>query len=204
MAVKVHADELTAQRASEVFIRAKARSVDHLQKVSSAAIALLGESSTVATLLPATSFYLGLEFAPARALLQAGARVALASDYNPGTAPMMGLQLSMLLAAQSLRMTPPEILCACTYNGAAALGLEGALGALAQGFCADILLWQAPNAPGPDGVGVLEDIVTSYGQPAMVLTRGQMWVSLSADSFARSGGTGEQVAGRKGRRRASS
>ena len=87
-------------------------------------------------MLPATSFFVGLPYANARRLLDAGARVALASDFNPGTAPAMDLQLTHMLAASQMKMSAAEILCASTFNAAAALGLEKTHGVIAPGASA--------------------------------------------------------------------
>ncbi len=122
--LKVHAEELSHLGTSEAFIALGATSIDHLQHISDAAIESLCTSETVATLLPATSFYLGLSYGPARRLIDAGAQVALATDFNPGTAPSHDLRFTALLAASQLKMTAAEILCAITVNAALALDLS--------------------------------------------------------------------------------
>jgi imidazolonepropionase len=172
IACKVHADELCDLGSSAAFARAGARSVDHLQFISDEAVALLARSPTVATMLPATSFFVGIPFAGARRLLDAGARVALASDFNPGTAPACDLQLTHLLAAGQMRMSAAEVLCATTYNAAAALGLEGSRGALVPRRRGDVLLYDAPAA-GTDGIATLRRILLSRATPEAVLLGGQ-------------------------------
>ena len=175
LAVKVHADELTPLGSSEAFIQIGARSVDHLQQINPVAVELLAGSPTVATLLPCTSFFLGQGYADARNLIDRGARVALASDYNPGTSPAIGLQLTLLLAANSLKMTAAEILCAVTSNGAAAVGLESGLGALLPKYQADILLWQTESHSGnAHGTGVFEEIITRCLKPVTVVSDGRL------------------------------
>lgn len=141
---KIHADEITDVGASAAFSQLGALSIDHLQQINDATLRSLSERRTVATLLPATSFYLGLPYAPARKLLDAGARVALATDFNPGTAPSSDMRFTQLLAATQYRMSPAEILCASTFGGAAAMGLEKNRGVLSKGRRADILLWRPP------------------------------------------------------------
>lgn len=101
VAAKVHADELTDMGASAAFIGRGARSIDHLQRISDEAVELWGDASTVATLLLATSVFLGLDYADARRPLDAGARVALATDFNPGTAPEHRMQFYASLVARS-------------------------------------------------------------------------------------------------------
>lgn len=169
LSLKIHADEITDMKAVETFVSMGALSVDHLQKVNGAGLAALGKSGCVATLLPATSFFLKLEYAPARKLLNAGARVALATDFNPGTAPESSFSLTQYLAAAEFRMTPSEILCASTYNGAAALGQDQSKGILAPGYQADLLLWKT------DGVGEnsLSEIFALRKKPEHVLLKGR-------------------------------
>lgn len=139
--VKIHADELTPIGASEMGAELGVASVDHLQKISDKALGLLAKSNTVATLLPATSFYLGLAYAPARKIIDSGARVALATDFNPGTAPNSSLLFTALLAASQMKMNPAEILCSITYNGAGALGLDSEYGLIKEGASFEILFW---------------------------------------------------------------
>ncbi|MGA2869952.1 MAG: imidazolonepropionase [Verrucomicrobiota bacterium] len=143
--LKAHADELTDSGSSLAFIERGATSIDHLQNISDAAISALASSSTVATVLPATSFYLGLSYANARKLIKAGAKVALATDFNPGTAPSYRLQFTSLLAAANLRMTAAEILCALTFNAASALRIDQEYGAITPGKTGTILLFSASN-----------------------------------------------------------
>jgi imidazolonepropionase len=164
---------MTSLGSSEAFIRMGALSIDHLQHISSTAVAMLGKSGTVATLLPCTSLFLGTEYADARRLITSGARVALASDFNPGTAPVPGLQLTMLTAASALRMSAAEILAACTFNGAAALGKVKYLGSLLPGHSADLLLWDTvTKAKSKNGEDILEEIVIRCLRPVTVLVGG--------------------------------
>lgn len=166
---KVHADELCDLGSSGEFIRAGALSVDHLQHINDQAVEMLADSPTVATLLPATSFFVGIPYANARRLIDAGARVALATDFNPGTAPAMDLQLTHMLAASQLKMTASEILCASTYNAAAALGLESMHGALLPGRVGHVLLYDASSEVSDDGMPELQRIVLSRTAPTRVI-----------------------------------
>lgn len=136
---KLHADELHDGGGAALGVELGAVSVDHLAAISDLGIAALAASQTVATLLPATMLFLGTgRQAPARRLINAGAAVALASDFNPGTSPLQSFPLVMTLAVSELRMSAAETWIACTVNGAAALGLAGVTGQLAEGFSADI------------------------------------------------------------------
>jgi imidazolonepropionase len=173
--VKVHADELSDLGSSEAFARLGALSVDHLQFINDAAVRYLSNHATVATMLPATSFFVGLPYANARRLIDAGARVALATDFNPGTAPASDLQFTHLLAASQMKMTAAEILCATTYNAAAALGLEKTRGALMSGLAGDVLLFELPSRPKDlEANAVLQEIILSRLIPKVVMSRGRV------------------------------
>jgi len=136
---KLHADELHDGGGAALGASLRVMSVDHLAAISPVGIAALAASDTVATLLPATMLFLGTgRQAPARALIDAGAAVALATDFNPGTSPLQSYPLVMTLAISELRMSAAEAWIAATVNGAAALDLAGETGQLAVGFSADI------------------------------------------------------------------
>ncbi|MEJ2185157.1 MAG: imidazolonepropionase [Gemmatimonadota bacterium] len=142
---KLHADELEPSGGAELGVSLGAASVDHLGRVSSAGIAALADSGTVATLLPATLFFLGsTDFAPARALLDAGATVALATDFNPGSAASPSMPLTLTIACSRMGMGPLEALYAATAAGAQALQLEQH-GILAVGAPADLVLWDVAD-----------------------------------------------------------
>lgn len=144
MTPKLHADELEPSGGAELAAELDAASADHLGRVSDAGIAALARSGTVATLLPATLFFLGQTvYAPARKLLDAGAVVALATDFNPGSAASPSMPLTMTVACSQMGMDPLEALYAATAAGATALRLEDGRGSLAPGAPADIVLWDA-------------------------------------------------------------
>ena len=145
--LKLHADELEPCGGAELAAELGATSADHLAAISEAGIAALAGSNTVATLLPGTMFFLGrTRQAPARGLIDAGAVVALATDFNPGTSPTPNLPLITTMGVSQLRMSVAEVLLATTVNGAAALGLAGVTGQIASGFSADIALWDCEDA----------------------------------------------------------
>jgi imidazolonepropionase len=144
LGLKMHADELSASGGAELACELGAASADHLACVSTSGIAALATSGTVATLLPGTMLFLGKpNQAPARELIGAGAAVALATDFNPGTSPTVNFPLILTLGVSQLRMSPAEAMIAATVNGAAALGLAAKTGQLAPGFAADIALFEA-------------------------------------------------------------
>jgi imidazolonepropionase len=141
LALKLHADELEGSGGAELAAELGALSADHLGGISEAGIRALAASGTVAVLLPATMLFLGKRTqAPARRLIEAGAAVALATDFNPGSSPTAGLPLVMALGVSQLGLRHAEALTAVTVNAAAALGLAGERGQLAPGFAADLMV----------------------------------------------------------------
>ena len=147
LGLKLHADELEPCGGAELAASVGAVSADHLAAVSEKGIKALAASDTVATLLPGTMLFLGKpRQAPARALIDAGAAVALATDFNPGTSPTVNFPLMLALGVSQLRMSTAEVLIAATVNGAAALGLAGEIGQIAPGFSADLALFQIADA----------------------------------------------------------
>ncbi len=139
--IRIHADEITHMGAAELGVKMSALSIDHLQKISDQALNLLQKSQTIATVLPATSFFMGLEYAPARKIITHGARLALATDYNPGTAPDPSIFFTAKLAASQMKLSPAEIFCGLTYNAAAALGFDSKWGLIAPNYSSEFLLW---------------------------------------------------------------
>jgi len=147
LAPKLHADELEPSGGAELAAEIGATSADHLAAISRNGISALVASGTVATLLPGTLFFLGRQRqAPARALIDSGAVVALATDFNPGTSPTVNFPLILTLGVSQLGMSVAEVLIASTVNGAAALALAGDTGQLAPGFSADLALFEAEDA----------------------------------------------------------
>ena len=139
LAPRVHAEQLTRTGATQLAVQLGAASCDHLEQVSKADIRALAKSNTVATLLPGCDFHLGLKrYAPARALIDAGAIVALATDYNPGTSPTLSMPMILSLACTQLRMSPAEAIAAATINAAYSLRREKQIGSLETGKQADI------------------------------------------------------------------
>jgi imidazolonepropionase len=141
MEPKLHADELDGSGGAELAAALGAVSADHLAAVSEAGIRALASSDTVAVLLPGTMMFLGsTRQAPGRALIEAGAAVALATDFNPGSSPGMSLPLMATMAASQLGMVPAETIVAITVNAAAAVGEVGTRGQIAPGYRADLVL----------------------------------------------------------------
>ena len=142
----VHADELEAFGGAVLAARMGADSADHLIMIDKQGREALAGSATVATLLPGTVFTLGLrKYAPAREMVDQGCAVALASDFNPGSCPILSLPLIMSIACTQMRLTPAETLVAVTLNAAWALGMQDEVGSLAPGRQADLLLLDGPD-----------------------------------------------------------
>lgn len=143
---RIHAEQLSRSGATQLAILLRAASCDHLEQVNKSDIRALGKSETVATLLPGCDFHLGLKkYAPARALIEAGAIVSLATDYNPGTSPTVSMPMVLSLACTQLRMTPAEAIAAATINAAYALRREKRIGSLEVGKQADLAVFEVAD-----------------------------------------------------------
>jgi imidazolonepropionase len=146
LAPKVHAEQLSRTGGTQLAVELGAASCDHLEHVTAADIRALANSKTVATLLPGCDFHLGCkEYAPARKLIDAGAIVALATDYNPGTSPTVSMPMVLSLACAQLRMTPAEAIAAGTINGAYALRRQKKMGSLETGKQADLAVFEVED-----------------------------------------------------------
>ena len=143
LALRLHGDQFTEAGAIPLAIELGARSVDHLEATGSGGIAALASSDVTGVLLPASALFLGRSMPPARALVDAGAAVALATDFNPGSAFCESLPLVCSLAATQLAMSPEEAFSACTVNAAHVLARADRKGRLASGFDADVVLLAA-------------------------------------------------------------
>ena len=137
---KIHANELASSGGVQVGIRYGALSVDHLEEANEQDVMDLAASTTIPTVLPGASFFSNLPFAPARAMIDAGLPVAIASDCNPGSSPSGNMVFLWSLACIKMRLTPEEALSALTINGAAALGLSADRGAISVGRRADLVV----------------------------------------------------------------
>jgi imidazolonepropionase len=144
--LKMHAGKGANTGAIRLAVELSAASVDHVTDVSEEEAMLLAQSNTVATLLPGAVFYLGRQdYAPARMLLDNGAAVALATNYNPETSPSQNMQMTIALACREMKMTPAEALTAATINGAHALLRSSRIGSLEKGKSADLLMLSVPD-----------------------------------------------------------
>ena len=133
MRAKIHANELAVSGGVEVGVGHKALSVDHLESMGDEQIETLRGSDTMPTMLPGCAFFLGIGYPPARKMIDAGLAVALASDYNPGTAPSGNMRFVASLASIKMKMTPAEALNAATLNSACAMGESKDFGSITRG-----------------------------------------------------------------------
>jgi imidazolonepropionase len=138
--LRAHVEQLSNLHGAERAAELGARSVDHLNHVDAAGVGALGNSTTIAVLLPASTFILGSSPPPARVLVDSGAAIAIASDFNPGTSPVLSMPEVIAFACSLYGLSPAEALAAATANSACALGLEDELGTLEPGMRADFLL----------------------------------------------------------------
>ena len=145
LAVRLHADQFTEAGGIELAIELGARSVDHLEATGERGIRALAESDVTAVLLPASALFLARPMPPGRALVDAGAVVALATDFNPGSAFCESLPVVCSLASTQLKLSPAEALSACTVNAAHVLGRADRKGRLAPGYDADVVLLDATD-----------------------------------------------------------
>jgi imidazolonepropionase len=142
---KFHADEFATTGGAELAAEVGALSADHLLRARVEGIRAMKAAGVTATLLPGTALFLGLPYAPARAFLETGVRVALATDFNPGSSYTPNLQLMVTLACTQMRMTVEEAIEAATLGGAWAMGLQGEVGSLTPGKACDLLVLDIPN-----------------------------------------------------------
>ena len=142
LGLRVHAEQLARTGASRLAVELHAASADHLEQLTSGDIRALAKSDVTCTMLPGCCFHLGLaHYGPARKLIEAGAIVALATDFNPGTSPTLSMQMILSLACTQMRMTPAETIAAATINSAYALGRDDRVGSLEVGKFADIAVF---------------------------------------------------------------
>lgn len=140
MRAKIHANELDYSGGIQVGVKYDALSVDHLEFTGNDEIACLLDSETMPTLLPGAAFFLGMPYAPARKMINAGLGVALASDFNPGSSPSGNMQFILSMGCVKYKMLPEEAINACTINSAYAMGVSDELGSIAIGKRANVFI----------------------------------------------------------------
>ncbi len=138
--LRVHTDQFNSLGMTQLAIDLGAVSVDHLEATSDEDIEYLADSSTIGVLLPCSGFHLDDRYAPGRKLVDAGAAIALATNYNPGSAPTPSMPFAIALACRKMKLTPAEAIAASTYNAACVLGLQEKIGSIEVGKQASIQL----------------------------------------------------------------
>jgi imidazolonepropionase len=143
---RFHADQLTLSGGAELAVEIGAASADHLEQLDDGGVARIAASDVTAVLLPGSVFNLGLsKYAPARKLIEAGAKVVLATDFNPGSSPVASMQMVLTLACTQMRMRPSEAFVAATVNAAYALGRGHRIGTIEPGKQADLVVFDATD-----------------------------------------------------------
>ena len=137
---KIHADELACSGGVQVGVKCGALSVDHLERAGEAEIRCLKGSETMPTILPGSSFFLGIPYGKARDFIAGGLGIALASDYNPGSSPSGDMRFVMAMGCIKMKLTPVQSLNACTLNGAYAMGLSDVCGSVTRGKLANLII----------------------------------------------------------------
>ncbi len=145
LAARIHADQITQMGATLLAAEVAAVSADHLEAITDEAIQAMKKAGTVGVLLPACSFFLGVEQAPARKLIESDLPIALATDFNPGSSMIESMALNMSIACTQMKMTPTESLLASTANAACAVQRQHRIGAIQTGHQADLLILDVPH-----------------------------------------------------------
>ncbi|MGH2349889.1 MAG: imidazolonepropionase [bacterium] len=137
---KIHADELSDLGGAALAAEVEAISADHLLMASGDGLRAMADAGTIAVLLPGTALFLGLPYAPARRMLDAGVPVAVGTDFNPGTSPTYSMPMAIALACIGMKLTPAQAVVAATINAAHALGVAEEVGSLEPGKAADLVV----------------------------------------------------------------
>jgi imidazolonepropionase len=144
--LKAHAEEFTNQGCAVMAAEMGALSVDHLLRVTDEDIKKIAKTNAIMTLMPGTLFFLGYdEYAPARRMIDGGAKVALATDFNAGSCVSASMQMAMALGCIKMKMTPEEVINAATYNASFAVGMQGKTGSIEAGKKADLVIFNVED-----------------------------------------------------------
>jgi imidazolonepropionase len=166
--LRIHADQFNSLGATRLAVEMGAKSVDHLEAVTPKDLEHLARSDTMGVMIPCTGFHLDGRYAPARAFVDAGGALAIATNFNPGSAPTPSMPFAIALACRKLSLTPAEAICAGTHNAACLLGIQHRVGSLEPGKMANLQLLDASDerevafelaGPGPLVVIVNGEIV---------------------------------------------
>ncbi len=174
---RLHADQFTAGEGAIIAAEFGALSADHMDHTGESGMEALAESGVTVVLLPGAVFFLGLDhYAPARKMIEKGCRIAVSTDFNPGSSPTQSMTLMMSLACIKMGLTPSEALWAATMGGAYALGRSGYIGTLLTGYQADICLWEAED---------VAYLPYAYGNmtPVAVLKKGEVVINTETNIY---------------------
>ena len=144
--IKIHVNQFNSFGGVKLAIKYNALSVDHLEQITNTDINNIKKSKTMPVLLPGCSFYLGMEYAPARKLIDSGLPVAIATDFNPGSSPSGNMNLVISLACLKMKMSPEESINAATINGAYAMDLAKEFGSITIGKKANLIITKKMNS----------------------------------------------------------
>ena len=163
--IRVHTDQFNSLGMIPVALELGAISVDHLEAATDADLNLVAQSKTIAVGLPATAFCLGTPCIQARKFIDAGGALALATNANPGSAPVRAMPIVLSFAVREMKMTPAEAMTSVTWNAACVLGLTSECGSIAVGKSADMVLWpfKDERALGYELSGALPELVLAQG-----------------------------------------
>ncbi len=140
---KIHANQMSFSGGAQVASKYHAISADHLEFTAEPEFKALKKSGTIATLLPGSTFFLEMDYAPAREMLNYGLPIAIATNYNPGSSPSGDMKFMMALASLKMKLTPEEVINAATINGAFAMDLAESHGSIAKGKIANLIITKA-------------------------------------------------------------
>ena len=143
---KIHVNQFTSIGGVAAGVENQALSVDHLELLTASDVQALKNSKTIPVALPGCSYFLGIPYTPARTIIDAGLPLALATDYNPGSAPSGNMNFILSMACVKMQMTPEEAINAATINGAYAMGLESELGSITKGKLANFSITESINS----------------------------------------------------------
>ena len=142
---KLHADQLSSNGGAVLAAKLKAVSADHLEHVTKKGVAAMAKAGVTAVLIPSSTFFIGGKYAPAHQMINAGVNVAISTDYNPGTSPILNLWLAATMAVTQMKLAPEEAYKGITINAARAIGMETTHGSIAPGKVADLVILNTKN-----------------------------------------------------------
>ena len=165
---KIHVNQFNVLGGIKIAVENNALSVDHLEVLQDDDIKILSKGSTIPVVLPTCSYFLGIDYAPARKLIDAGLPLAIASDFNPGSSPSGNMNFVISTACTKMKLTTEEAINAATINGAYAMGLEDKVGSISKGKTANLIITNKINS--------IDDIPYNFGENQIykIILEGQL------------------------------